>query len=523
MKIPIIPLVVAASLVAIVLIIFNSMTSEHKVLGAPHLERLVDLEGIETEVTIGPDGTRLVAVASGDLWLFDTGTGSRQRLTETVEPESFPAWTPDGTRVTFTRGADTFATEINDFKNYRLFKENATSLSWAPSGRIAFVRDRRLWITDAAGLHEQPLTPSEDNPDVTVFSPRFSPDSSQIAFIKTRSRLHADVWVADATDGTTRALVEDRWAEDPLDVGWLNDGRQLVYLTNRSGAYALWIVDFEANTIAPLTSPLEGPLLDRIGISVWHDRIVIPRHFLDSNIVASDGAVIASTEDPEFEPAASRDGSLIAYTIQKGNKFEIWTADDHGGSPKFQALGTQPRFSPSGFELVYTATDPEGRVDLRKVDIRDGSSISITDAAEVDFEPDWSPDGRTIVFASDLGGTMALWTMPSVDGKRSSLRPAGYFPRFSPDGRSIVFWHQGALWRIDSGGDNENRIRDGLPDPTPAAWINREVRTYLDIEVNGGKAIWPDFDVLPDGRVLIAPITIQDTALWAVDLTYVTE
>jgi TolB protein len=151
-------------------------------------------------------------------------------------------------------------------------------------------------------------------------------------------------------------------------------------------------------------------------MAVWQDRIFLPRHDVDSDIVLSDGTVVAQSADPEFEPAASRDGALVAYTVLKDNRFEIWTAGIHGENRAFHAIGTQPRFSPNGFEVVYTHTDVLGRVDLRKLDLRDGSSSTITDAAEIDFEPDWSPDGRTIAFASNKGGTMSIWAMPAVNG-----------------------------------------------------------------------------------------------------------
>jgi len=526
MKIPVVPLVVATTLVVGAIILFNSMSSGQKTFGMPRLERLVDLDGTETEVSMAPDGTRLVAVASGDLWLFNIGDGSRRKLTETADPESFPAWAPDGKRVTFTRGRDTLSTSLDGLdgpdgpSEPRLFKENATSLSFSGTGRQTFVRDRALWVTDGGGTNERALIEPDPNPDITIRGPRFSPDSLQIAFVKTNLGLQGEVWTVDATNGAAQALVADRWAENPLDVGWIENGKKLVYLTNRSGAYGLWVVDFGANTNGTLTVPLNGRPLDRVGIGVWGDRIIVPRHDVDSNIVVSDGTVVAQTKDIESEPAASRNGELVAYTIQKGNKAEIWTSGIHGENPKFRALGSQPRFAPNGFELIYTSTDILGQADLRKVDLRDGSPSTITDAAEIDFEPDWSPDGRTIAFASNKGGTMGLWTMP-VGGKRQRLNAAGYFPRFSPDGRSLLFWNQQSLWTIQADGKNTRRVREGVGEPLPGGWVNGVPRTYLDPEVNGGKAIWPEFDVLQNGKILSAPIEVRETALWAVNLTYV--
>jgi Tol biopolymer transport system component len=524
MKIPWVPLTVAATLVILVVFLFNSMDSGPKVFGQPRLERLADLDGIETEVSIAPDGNRLVAVVSGDLWLFDIAQGSRQRLTQTIDKESFPAWAPDGQQVSFTRGANTFTlpAAASDNQEPELFKENATSLSWSATGRLAFVRDRTLWITDMDGTGERALLEPDANPELSVRGPRFSPDSQQIAFIKTNLGLRGEVWTIDANKGAARALVSDRPAENPLDVAWIEEGKQLVYLTNRSGAYGFWVINFEANTISPLTGGLNGMPLERVGISAWKDRIFIPRHQLDSDIVVSDGTSVARTPDNEFEPAASHDGTLVAYTIQKENKFEIWTAGIHGEDARFRVLGTQPRFSANGFEVIYTHTDILGQVDLRKVDIRDGSSSSVTDAVDIDFEPDWSPDGRTIAFASNQGGTMMLWTMPTVGGQRRSLNVGGYFPKFSLDGQSLSYWSQESIWTVGLHGANPRRVGTvGVPQPTPSAWVNGSPKTYLDPAVHAGKTIWPGFDVLPDGRMLTAPINIHETALWTVNLTYV--
>ena len=521
MKIPVIPLTVAGTLIAIVLYLFNLASSEKTVFGEPRFEKLAELAGTETEVAVAPDGTRLVAIASGDLWLFNVSDGSRQRLTQTTEIESFPAWTPDGKRLTFTKGHDTFVVSANDLASSKLLKENATCMSWSGTGRQAYVRNRTLWITDAGGINDRAMVEPDEDPDVTVTQPHFSADSSQIAYIKTSLGLHGELWLADATTGTTRGLVNDRVAENPLDTGWLGDSNRILYLTNRSGAYGFWVVDLKANTLNPLTGPLNGVLPQRIGFAVANDQIFMPRLTLNSDIVLSDGSPVTQTDDTELEPAASRDGTQVAYTVQKGNKNEIWSAGIHGENPKFRVLGTQPRFSPNGFEIVYTHTDIEGRIDLRKVDIRDASSETITVAPPIDFQPDWSPDGRTITFASGQDGTMSLFSAPSTGGKRVGLNIKGYYPRYSPDGRSLVYWSQAALWIADVDGKNPRKVREDLTDPVPAGWLKGIPKTYLDPEINGGKAILSAFDVLPDGRVLTATIKSEDSAIWKVSLTYV--
>jgi Tol biopolymer transport system component len=520
MRIPVVPLAVAGTLIAVVLYLFNSASSGRLTLGEPRLEKLADLEGIETEIAITPDGSRLVAVTSGDLWLFNIADGSRKRLTQTVESERFPAWTPDGKRLTFTKGNDTFVADAADLTSSQLLKENATCMSWSATGRQAFVRSRTLWITDAAGLHDRPVVEADENPDVTVTQPHFSSDSSQVSYIKTSVGLRGEVWLADVVNGTTRNLVSDRAAENPLDTGWLSDGK-IVYLTNRSGAYGFWMIDLKANTLYPLTGPLNGVLPQRIGFGISKDQIFLPRLNVNSDITLSDGSFVAQTNETEFEPAVSPDGRLVAYTIQKGNTSEIWTAGIRGENPTFRVLGGQPRFSPNGYEFVYTHTDIEGRVDLRKADIRDASSETITDAPEIDFQPDWSPDGRTIAFSSGKGGTFGIWTSPATGGKRLGLNDSGYFPRFSPDGKSLTYWSKAALWTMDADGKNPRKVHEPVAEPTPASWVKGMPKIFIDPDVNGGKAILPAFDVLPDGRLLTATIASQDSAIWKVTLTYV--
>jgi len=346
MKLPIIPLVIAVTLLSAVVYLFTATRSNRRTLDVPRLTRLADIDGIETEAAVAPDGNRLAVIASGDLWILNLSTGARQQITHTPEPESFPAWRPDGQRIAFTRGYDTFVVDP-DTGSETLFRTNATSLSWSSTGRIAFIRDRALWIMNPNGRAENELVAADGNPDITIRTPRFSPDALQIAFIKAQLNLTGEVWIVEVLNGMARPWVADRAAENPLDVGWIIDGRALAYLTNRAGAYSIWQVDFAEPAILPLTQPLVTIPLGRIGMGVWKDRIVVPRHFLDSNIALSDGTSVVGSEKLEFEPAISPDGKLVAYTAAQDNRFEVWTAGLNGANPTFRAVGREPRFFPN--------------------------------------------------------------------------------------------------------------------------------------------------------------------------------
>src|SRR5215813_3230933 len=69
MRLPVVPFVIAATLLAAVWYLFNATRSGERTLDAPHLTRLADFPGVETEVAISPDGKRLAAIVGGNLWV----------------------------------------------------------------------------------------------------------------------------------------------------------------------------------------------------------------------------------------------------------------------------------------------------------------------------------------------------------------------------------------------------------------------------------------------------------------------
>jgi Tol biopolymer transport system component len=519
MRLPIIPLVIAVTLLGGVWYLFNATRPSRKTLDVPRLTRLSDVDGIETEVAVSPDGSRLAVVASGDLWVVNLSTGERRRMTQTEAPESFPSWTPDGKKVAFTRGKDTLAVDPGSNEETML-RPNTTSLCFSPGNRIAFVRNRALWVANSDGREEKKLVAEDSIPDVDILEPHFSPDALQIAFIKTQLSLRGEVWLADVSTGMSRPLVADRLAENPTGVGWINDGQDVAYLTNRAGAYSMWYVDLAHSTINPLTQPLMTVPLARIGFGVSKDRLVMPRHFVASRIALSDGTTVASTQKLQYQPASSPDGRLIAYTLAEENKSEIWTAGADGANPTFRTLGREPRFSANGFEIVYTHTDLSGNDDVWKLDIRNGTAGRVTDADEIDTSPDWSPDGHAIAFASSRGGAVSVWTAQASGGKRLRINDGGYAPRYSPDSKSILFWNRQALWTMDADGKNARQATPDVSQPLAAVWSRLPKGPAFYAKPPVDYPVWPAFDMLPDGRFVVAPLDIRETALWAIDLTY---
>ncbi|HKD54575.1 MAG TPA: S9 family peptidase [Steroidobacteraceae bacterium] len=101
-------------------------------------------------------------------------------------------------------------------------------------------------------------------------------------------------------------------------------------------------------------------------------------------------------------------------------------------------------FSPDGAQLAYVASsyrwDALPRV--RIVDTATGSTHELTPAGKSARSPQWSPDGSTLAFLSNLGGKMQVHVIAASGGEPAELTAQRFgVERFhwSPDGRSIAY------------------------------------------------------------------------------------
>ncbi len=94
-------------------------------------------------------------------------------------------------------------------------------------------------------------------------------------------------------------------------------------------------------------------------------------------------------------------------------------------------------WGPDSKELIYSMA---GSLWRQKLDFE--VATQITDGTGYDYQPDWSPDGKSVVYVSYQKDAMELWLLNLTTGKSSQLTSGGAVnvePRWSPDGKKIVW------------------------------------------------------------------------------------
>ncbi|MDZ7360662.1 MAG: DPP IV N-terminal domain-containing protein [candidate division KSB1 bacterium] len=203
----------------------------------------------------------------------------------------------------------------------------------------------------------------------------------------------------------------------------------------------------------------------------------------------------------------ARDGSRIAFVSKSGKDDAIYVMDPASGGIihklTFAELNglVSPSFSPKGDQLVFVGISG-GRSDLYTVDLADKKLRRLTQDRFAELHPQWSPDGKTIVFATDRGaGTdeskllfgdndLAVYRFATKEiTLLTELSGDAINPQWSPDGSEIAFVsdHQGI--------PNIYRLNLATKEITPI--------TMLKTGVAGITETTPAMSWSADGRMMV--------------------
>lgn len=257
------------------------------------------------------------------------------------------------------------------------------------------------------------------------------------------------------------------------------DGERIVFQSNRSGTWQLWIMNRDGSGLRRLThnhandrTPAWSPDGTRILFS--SDRAGAANiHVLDlgRGLDGADARAVRllTHTGQDIHPKWTRDGRAIIFNrVNPGNDGAVvMVAGADGGAPRPVDLGpgwnTYASLTPDGARLVYRGTMRELREgrEVENSDIYaaapDGSDrVRLTDDPAFDGWPSLSPDGRTIAFASRRAGArFHIFLIPVTGGaaRQITFGDVAHYtqPAWSPDGGSLLAYRWTQEGRGESG------------------------------------------------------------------------
>lgn len=273
------------------------------------------------------------------------------------------------------------------------------------------------------------------------------------------------------------------------------DGRQLIFQATRDGISQcdqIFTMNVDGSNVRMVSTGRGAttcayffPAGDRIIYSSTHDHApecppkpdmsqgyVWSLHNYDVYSARPDGSDLrrlTNRDGYDAEATISPDGSRIVFTSDRDGDLDIYVMDADGSNVR--RLTTEPGydggafFTADGSKIVYRARHPDtaeeladfrrllarnmirpGRLDIYVMDADGSNKRRITNGNAANFAPFPHPDGRRIIFSSNMadpqGRNFDLWII-NMDGtglqRVTSYPDFDGFPMFSPDGRKLVF------------------------------------------------------------------------------------
>jgi Tol biopolymer transport system component len=230
----------------------------------------------------------------------------------------------------------------------------------------------------------------------------------------------------------------------------------------------------------------------------------------------------------EGQPSWSADQKTLIYRRTPENPLvqdgDIWALDVEASKPDpanpvthpvLQMTGDEryPTFSPDGTQIAFRHGDdlvePSGDEEVYVMNA-DGTNVRrLTDNADFDSAPAWSPDGQWLAFEHAPGDTLTPGTEPQEkdiyvmrpdgsDVRRLTDSPGlDEGPVWSPDGTKIAFSSardgQQEIYVMNADGSDQRRLttnpaRDESPDWQPLPFDDRGHTACGDVSLASGGA-----------------------------------
>lgn len=385
------------------------------------LETATRLPGAQFEPAWSPDGSAFVFanrdanVHKSGLYLQRSGEMQPRLIVEGLY--NSPVFSPDGRTLAAVHVLkDAQELVLVDLEHStartltRLFPHRYgleyRHLDWSPDGSLLAVDDK-VTETDPLSLYLVHIR-SGDKYRLTFptfdiigdVSPRFSPDGSELAFIRIRYQGQNTVMHVPVTGGEASLLFDP--SSLISDVDWLSNDRVL-YVARLDDRFRFWTQSTLSPTQKPrlaLSAAMDTPVqfavqrrLDRLALSAFSSNLNIWSMTMDRTHTWQP---IITTPGQDVSPTYSPNGTRIAFRSDLGGHERIWISSVDGTNA--HALDT-------------------------------GEAIPAVHA--------WDADSQTILFKSRNGsGLLSIRSSPGATVQRVSELSVSH-PASSIDGKSI--------------------------------------------------------------------------------------
>ena len=412
---------------------------------------------------ISPDGKTVAFSYKGDIWTVPANGGQARQITTNPAYDAYPVWSPDSRQIAFASSRegsmDIYVVGRDGGAPRRVTTDSGDEYPMA-------------WRNDSTIMLKASIMPKATSIMFANFSQVY-----EVSDKGGRMRLFSDIPMEDISVGNDGALLyhDNKGYEDPFrkhhqspicrDI-WLYKGGNYTKLTNFAGEdrTPVWGGD---NTYYYLSEE-DGTF------NVYKRRIGETAKTQLSHYKGNPVRFLTRSTDGTL--CYAYDGAI--YTLKEGSqpvRLNLsMVADDGSDKLRRQVLrsgATEFAVSPSGKEIAFVV---HGDVYVTSTDYT--TTKRITDTPEQERNVNFSPDGRSLVYASERGGLWQIYQTSIVNKDEKKFTYATQLkeeqlvksslvdmqPAYSPDGKSVAYIEdRGALKAVDVKTKAVRQLMDG--------------------------------------------------------------